>query len=156
MKHGWAPFVSLIAAACSFFALASGPGRPFDCEDWVVVEPGLTCELQIAFPCLDGSGALRDACDGVSEEYQTVADNEGGVLWLQRRCPPELGSCGDAPGNSNPRCRTEVVRLAGGSEQVIAYVEDRCCVGSPDPTCVEYLAPQGAVFDYENGRLIMP
>jgi len=39
MKHA----IILLVAAQASLALASEPGQPLDCSDWVIVKPGIGC-----------------------------------------------------------------------------------------------------------------
>ena len=44
---------AVLAAVAVFFSpvLASNPGEPLDCSDWVFLEPGFWCEPVVPFPC---------------------------------------------------------------------------------------------------------
>ena len=43
-------------------AWASEPGQPLGCDDWVIVEPGLSMSTLIAYPCPDVNGAINFGC----------------------------------------------------------------------------------------------
>lgn len=54
--------VVCLVAVVMICGLASGsqPGQPLDCEDWVILEEGVTCQEWIPYPCdeRDGDGHL--------------------------------------------------------------------------------------------------
>src|SRR5262245_50507910 len=93
--------------------LASEPGQPLDCSDWVIVEPGISCITLIAYPCQEAY-----ACDS----YGPSIDNEGNAFVL--KFAAVIGHCG---ANGFQLARWEVVRFSpSGQASVVAYLDDRC------------------------------
>jgi len=132
--------VFLIAFACSG-ALASEPGSPIDCSDWVLVEPGLTCLPWEPFPCPeDGDFCHRGGAS-------TTFDNEGRLLSIRFNYLPDP-SC-----VRGSRIRMSVVFRDGTSEGLLAYVDDRCSPGVQDGTWDSYA--DNLAFDAQGGRLLV-
>lgn len=50
--------VGLCLLALAAPVLASNPGEPMDCSDWVVVESGLSMGTVVPYPCLDVDGNI--------------------------------------------------------------------------------------------------
>ncbi|MHC4091503.1 MAG: hypothetical protein ACYSVY_14735, partial [Planctomycetota bacterium] len=94
-------------------ALASSPGEPLDCSDWVFLEPGYYCNPETP---MHHCGAQCFYFRGME------VDNEGYRYQLRREQTSSI-ACGGLGW-----FRTELVRMAGTEETTIAYVEDRCVI----------------------------
>lgn len=115
--------VLFVAFGCSI-TLASDPGQPLDCSDWVFLEQGHTCVTLSPFGLADNSSILRKG--------GTVAgDNAGGVYSLNETV---------AGGGSWHRDagRLELLRWNGAMETVVAYIADR---GGQCPGCSDLIRP---------------
>jgi hypothetical protein len=142
--------LGLCALASS--ALASQPGQPLDCSDWVFLEPGLSCTVmiprghcEVSFPGYDDS-----AC---SVGGTSAVDNQSRLITLQNG--PPLPSCGQfSPGDN-----AQIVQYTGGTGSVVAYIAGRC-VGSNRADFVRFGINAGAghgfTFDAVGGRLLIP
>ena len=97
----------LVAVALASPALASQPGQPLDCSDWVFSLPGLSCVQETAAAGSVGKGA------------DAVTDNDGAV-WILR--PVLLDGRGGWDVNI---ARHELVRYINGSAEVVASITDR-------------------------------
>jgi len=97
----------LVAVALASPALASQPGQPLDCSDWVFSLPGLSCVQETAAAGSVGKGA------------DAVTDNDGAV-WILR--PVLLDGRGGWDVNIY---RHELVRYINGSAEVVASITDR-------------------------------
>lgn len=115
--RGWTVAVGF--AMCFSVGLASEPGQPLDCSDWVFLEPGLSCQSVIPFPCPKDSNGQPSSC--LASRDTRAVDNEGNILRVRKVLQPSGAICGIAPLD-----RLELVRQVGGSPEVIGYVEDRC------------------------------
>ena len=104
-------FAAAVVLVAVLPALASEPGQPLDCSDWVFLEPGLYCVPFIPF------GAANTA-SATTKGSQREIDNDGSVLTL--RLDPMTGYDFDWGIR-----RIEIVRLDSAGERVIAYMEDR-------------------------------
>src|SRR5262245_7044658 len=93
--------------------IASQPGQPLDCSDWVPVQPSTVCVAIIPFPC---TGALQ-FCQAAGTK--TISDNDGFLLALRTI------DTGSACGAETVR-RVQLVRLLDGIEEVAGYFEERC------------------------------
>lgn len=67
----------LVAAAFALPALASQPGHPLDCTDWVISEPGHSCVMFAAI------GSVTDT-DFADKGRNKVFDNQGSMYHLRR------------------------------------------------------------------------
>ncbi len=112
--------VSLAATLASASVLASEPGQPLDCNDWVILEPGITC-TDISPPDCTDSRACNDARS--SMEF----DNAGNLLLFKSRLESSIPN----PCGCPSMARTELVRYSLNTRQetVLAYVDDRCMLG---------------------------
>jgi hypothetical protein len=140
------------SVACSA-ALASQPGQPLDCSDWIVSAPGIACSAVIPPDCSTQSACIR----GVP----ITADNAGRLLYVRREATP-IGTCG---GNELYRSRIVARDPADAAETLIAVVSDRCTISgdSDSITSNESAEPpdlpithQPVLFDPINGRLLVP
>lgn len=133
--------VFLFFVAVTSPALASQPGQPLDCSDFVIDKPGFTCrhirscESDALFPCLVGGYAMPDS--------------EGNVIGAEYiEFEPTL-------------CGTDTYRLGrlrikvsnGTGEQLVAYVDWRCCPDSAP--CREQIFARSVAFDAIGGRLLV-
>jgi len=167
MRHAAALLLSL---AFIVPVVASEPGQPLDCSDWVFPIPGFSCAVFAAPPCgsafcgghYDG-GQYDWAYDNIPLGNPRAVDNEGHLLSVRRRIY-------FIDNVIEPRRQFEIVRFDGTTETVIAFVQDRCsdagCVnrdvvvpgngtGSAPPIDVSE-AGSVANFDAINGRLLVP
>ena len=129
-------------------ALASEPGQPLDCSDWVAVEPGFVCEPWVSPGCEEWD------CSVGSETRNKVPDNEGNLAYVNRVL---LGSAPDCGGVQ--LFRTEVVRQQRTQHVVLGYFEDRCDSTSG---CRDWMEAtdwsaswQTCEFDATNGQLYL-
>ena len=143
------PFV-LFVVLLSLPTLASNPGEPLDCSDWVFLEPGFSCREIAPFPC------DKAVCEVGGMNF--AVDNEGAILmlrWDQTASPP----CG-----SEAAGRLELVASNDLSEVVIGYVEHRCV--NPVSERIDRIIGDGIglltegffyklLFDEENGRALL-
>ena len=140
---------AIVVIVCTGLLLASEPGEPLGCSDWVFLEPGLSCSTEIAFPCEDATGFLT-WCTGNSG---IEADNVGGQIAV--RVVPLQGVIDCDFGPIQNAYRAELVRFDGVAEHVLGYVDGRC--GPPASGTVDTLrGPSGMwqlVFDEEGGGL---
>jgi hypothetical protein len=144
--------VLLFVVACSG-ALASEPGQPLDCSDWVMLEPGLACSTVIPADCSTTPVCSRGA--------NMIIDNTARQVFI--RSGGQIGNCGNAI-----LYRTEIVAVARNSstETRLAYVLDRCgAPGSADKIWANGTPENGGptappfdvlTFDDKNGRLSVP
>jgi hypothetical protein len=132
-----------ILCIASFFtfqlALASNPGQPIDCSDWVFLEPGYSCS---EISCGDQDGNGQNFCTSIYS--YVIFDNEGHLLRLSKVFP--FPSC---PGGQPPG-RTQLSRYDGVTEQVVAYLDDRC---SPGNLADVYRTTDSTLFDDSTGLL---
>jgi len=144
------PVLSVLVVVCLLPVLASNPGEPLDCSDWVFLEPGLSCSTEIVFPCENATGATSTWCKG---NTLIEPDNLGGQLVV--RIVSLFGEidCGWGP---TPYNRAELVRWDGVTEYLLGYVDERC--GPPGSGTVDGMGgAHGAlwqlIFDEEGGAL---
>jgi hypothetical protein len=135
--------MSAPAIALLLPALASNPGEPLDCDDWVFNEPGLSCAQ---YPC---EGTPCD--DGLSR----VVDNDGRTLAFRRTdIGGECGCLGTSGG------RWELVAWEDGTQSVVAYLEDRCDQQSPGVMQRflgrDYRTWYAVLFDDKQGVVSLP
>jgi hypothetical protein len=127
------PFV--LALLIAMPALASSPGEPLDCSDWVFLEPGLSCGNFHAYPSyVIGLGPYR------------VFDNKRNLYRL--RDVPMMPCGATAPS------RVEIQRTTTGMEwSTVAYIESRC--NDPASSNVDGVySNNGLLFDPPTGRLL--
>lgn len=131
-------FVLVLSAS---LALATEPGHPLDCSDWVFVDEGLSCEVWIADPACGSWTNLDPACDTTPERTR---DNQSGRLTIESS---EIGVCG-----GTPMRRSELVRYHRGSRELLAYIEERCA--SMSPARIDgFRVRSGPLFDEEEGAI---
>ena len=157
MRH----ILPLMAAFACSGALASEPGQPLDCSDWVFMAPGYSCT------------SYASASSGISHAFfdkgsNRVVDNGGALLVLD----------GGGPMNGQPGI--DILRFDSTGQHVIAHLEPRiqdsistlnACPhvddgGTPNYT-VSLACPNAAsavssfelngsiAFDAANGRLLV-
>ena len=130
----------LVAVLLSLPAWASNPGEPLDCDDWVFVEPGLSCTVID----IEGCGATS-LCNSLG---RGVAPDNKGKLFFQNQFQLPLCSSGF------PRKRHEIKRLSlRGDEELVGFVEDRCTSNGVDD--VRSPISGSLRFDAVNGRLFL-
>ena len=124
------------------FALASQPGQPMDCSDFVPVTPGFTCENFCAPPC-------PDAVASAWSPGSPTLTNEGEIIQIRK-----VGSeviCGPFP-----LWRYEVVALTATTERLIGYWQERCLVDNDPAWQKDTLQFSPAVvFDDKRGRVLV-
>lgn len=110
--------VGAIALSIGFIlpAGASEPGQPLDCSDWVILAPGLSCEIAIPPSCGDTSN-LDGRCVVALDDR--AVDNLGNILRIRRVF---AGAFCDA----DWLWRTEIRSSGPTGERVLAQVTDRC------------------------------
>src|SRR5262249_53070084 len=125
-----------IIATAALPALASQPGHPLDCSDWVFLDSAYRCS-DYSRPCVGG------ACEMIGQTR--VVDNAGGIVYLTEI---DLGTCEGCSGTPG-RIRKELHRFDGTTDELIAYIEGRCGGnGTESPGRTTAL-----MFDAINGRL---
>ena len=117
-------------------SLASEPGQPLDCSDWVFLEPGLSC-----VPWATGFGLLDEG---------TAMDSSGRLFRSQWASFPKPAGClynGDSiPGVS-------FVYFDGTGETVVAVLAPRC-----NGSAWEFAVPSPSAtieFDHINGAFLL-
>ena len=68
--------ILILIAVATLPALASEPGQPLDCSDWVFLEPGLTCDYFYA----PGHPACNPSGDSCEADESRVIDTQGGSM----------------------------------------------------------------------------
>jgi hypothetical protein len=137
----------LVLAVASLPVLASDPGEPLDATDVVVLMPGLSAATAVPpdsdLCATDDAGVFSWCLFGNGRE----TDNEGGLLGVRAE---HLGAvlCGT---RQVERWRHRIVRLRNGTEETLAYIENRC--GSGNSGDVAGASGAGINFDDEYGRL---
>ncbi len=137
----------LVCALFSMCALASQPGEPYDCDDWVILKPGITCHVLAVcdneqstgnpdFPCLLHGGVPVGADGRLLDTEQIEVRN--GLL------------CGSTQTSQG---RVELKSSSGADEELVAFLPERCCPNGRD--CVERVVPITVVSDATNGRLFV-
>jgi len=141
--------IALTAIFVTGLAGASVPGQPFDCSDWVILEPGVQCAVHTSIKTLGpDSPFLRIGST-------TALDNKGRIYVL-RHVPMNI----DCQGVNEEEI--QIVRWDGASESVLAYIRARDAIVSsqcdnlrPRPAGAG-LAGDLLAFDPANGRLLIP
>ena len=125
----------LLAAVVPVFA--SQPGQPLNCDDWVILEPGVTCGWHLP-PNPGGDADLTYLYTG-SFGPRRVADTLGRSIQVRR-----LRSAG-SDCNGFEMGRTEIVRWDGAAFVILARVDDRCesHIGGSCVACVSDIANLG-------------
>ena len=119
--------------------LASNPGEPLDCSDWVILEPGISCSTIIPYPCPLPSPQCYTSS-------QTNIDNEGTAFYIAQTV---LGD-GASSGCGHSIFRRELSRITPqGDITLIAYVDERC--NGRDE--VDQISNLGVGFDPYSGSL---
>lgn len=101
------------------FALASQPGQPIDCRDFVVLAAGLSCREYMRPCALNPADPFYASGSCFVSDADRARTSEGDVIrW----------TAGPAPGPSacNGLQRHALVRFRGGQDEVLGYFEDRC------------------------------
>ncbi len=132
------PFVLILSLLP---ALASDPGQPLDCSDWVFLEAGLSCEIWAN--C--GTLPAGNWCGSATSK---TMDNEGYMYRLTFGISPlPYDDC-----TGTQRARLELLRFDGTTESVVAYVDERCNL---PPYGEDGIGFHSSVrFDEEQGRMI--
>ena len=133
----------LIAVVVISPALASQPGQPIDCADWVFHRAGLSCSEVGAYPCAGTEGYTVGQHCLPSQDVKAF-DNTGGILSVRQVALPSCGGLGIN--------RVEIVRYDGDGEQVLADVSSRC--NGPGASTDQINAFDGAVVYGENGNAL--
>ncbi len=130
-------FAAVVILVAVLPALASEPGQPLDCSDWVFLKPGLSCS---ALSC--GGGDNYNWCN---EGTSPVIDNEGHMI--RKLVVPITGhSC--SPFELTER---RIIQFDGHTEEIVGYVRDRCV--APGVVDQFFWQSTGLVFDPTTGRL---
>ncbi len=126
----------LLVLAVFLPAVASEPGQPIDCSDWVIVKPGITCrDIPIPTPA-----------PWYSRPGANPADNENFLIGIVsvRGFPLD---CGFGPIEQ----RYELRRFNGVNDELVAYVQARC---GPSGSAADTPNVEGIFgFTYNNGFL---
>ena len=131
-------FAAAVVLVAVLPALASEPGQPLDCSDWVFVEPGFSCQQFVAFPCEPGDPLCEDI-----EWVGYPVDNESHFLELRHRSGvgdhQETSFLGRAPtasdlplSASRPEWRTNVKRFLRTGQNPLYH--NRHVLGKYDPS----------------------
>jgi hypothetical protein len=141
--------IATIAIFLTGLARASAPGQPFDCADWVILEPGVRCAVHTSIKTLAPNSPF------LAIGSTTAVDNKGSIYVL-RHVPLNI----DCQGVNEEEI--QIVRWDGESEAVIAYIRAR---NAKLPAQCDNLRPRPAggglvgdllAFDEANGRLLVP
>ncbi len=138
--------------------VASEPGQPLDCSDWVFQVPGFRCSVFLPPPQPEQTFQSAWWARG----NNIAADNEGNLVIVQER-----SGGGSGAGFVD---RIELVRLSRNGEEVIGFVESRgdnlwrdriwpkdaCDVSSSTCWGGGPRIEEGFTFDPVNGRLFLP
>src|SRR5689334_14115876 len=89
-------------------ASASEPGQPFDCQDVVLMEPGLAC-VEVTDPHSERWGL------NIAFSAASLFDNEGRLLYTDGET---LGYCG-----GNPVSRTTIESYSNGAHHRVLYLD---------------------------------
>lgn len=128
-----------LAVLVPVMAVASEPGQPLDCSDWVFPGQGLTCSVVI--PSTHANLEYL-----VSHDEVAFVDNLGRLFRLG---VAYIGNCG-----SLQLFRHELVfRTLPFTDTVVASVDDRCV--DPVYSWVDQLAIQGQLWDSIAGRVLI-
>ncbi len=100
--------------------IASDPGEPLDCSDFVFTRPGFHCEEWIPFPCESQSREINNDGLACGLNGGRTFDNQGRELRVRHQ-DRVAGFCG-----SLELTRHSVLAFDGVSEELIAYIDDRC------------------------------
>jgi len=117
--RGSAALAVLCLVVCSP-SLASEPGQPLDCSDWVFLEPGLSCTIH---------QCEGEAC--ISDWNNKEFDNQGRMIGLWRTLVADNVPCG---ASTTTIYRVELRAYQGADDRLLGYVEERCAdvFGAPD------------------------
>jgi hypothetical protein len=148
--------MGLVLCVLASPALASQPGQPLDCSDWIILEAGLSCTVAIAPDCSGQSACIR----GVP----ITTDNSGRLLYIRGEVP--IGRCDN--GGYLDLYRTSIVarNLNAPGETLIAYVDDRCSptgnstdslqANEQQETVDTPIIKNPIVLDPASGRVLVP
>ncbi len=145
------PLLALTTALGSAAAIASDPGQPLDCSNWVFVEPGFSCEPLSPWPC-----QLDDPFCNEVEWRQFPTDNES-FFYELRTVTNVVPPC-QAGGIGLNEVR--LVRIdTQQNETIIGYLRERCfgLVRDRSETCTgtSERFPPCLYFDSANGRMLV-
>jgi hypothetical protein len=144
----------LLVAFASSGALASEPGQPLDCSDWVFNEGGHGCQAVVAWPT--PSSPYVDLGDGTTR----VLDTGGRMLRVATIPAPGAPLCA-----GYTLLRTEILEYDGATESVVGYVDERCGPGTTSVDEIRFYGydsdsptrnPARLLFDPQHGRLLIP
>jgi hypothetical protein len=136
--------VALLAIAVLSPALASQPGQPLDCSDWVFLEPGYSCIERLTCDDSDFGGRCYV---GTAVAHIDVASA------VVRAVTASTGTiCGHTSLN-----RVEVFRETD-TRTVIGYIDDRCVDPATDRIDgFSFQVADGAsLFDASRGQVVFP
>ena len=145
--------LAILVAVCLPPALASEPGEPLDCSDWVFLESGLSCSTVIPHPCPliepGGQSSPSSTLCNASNDHRAI-DNDGHRLWVRRVRHPDDLFCGVVP-----LWRIELDRIVGSEVESLAYLDERCVdagASALDHLEVPYPFHPNAIDDYRTDR----
>jgi len=132
------PRIALLVAGLALSpALASAPGQPPDCSDWVFHEPGLSCTVWQPY-AIDQSPSPPELDPRTYLDEISTFDRAQRLIRARMVYVPPPQGClypGDMP-------RTEIYWSDGTNEGVIAHIQPRCnherFEFAQDPTNVEF------------------
>lgn len=137
------PLLLLIALAPAW---ASEPGQPLDASDWVILDPRLTIETVLEYPCkIEGTNQPEPGC-GIAGAGNVLV--EGDILFHRK---VQL-TFNDECGCSENLFRIDIVRIKpDGTQRRIAYVKYRCNLAEAEFT--DRISVTGLWFDPVRGRI---
>lgn len=139
---------TILAAALAFvavsFTVASQPGQPLDCSDWVILEPGVSCHELLECGLEPTTGNVNFPCQGISS---APIDAQGRELGFEHR-EPGAPFCGYGFGAPT----FELKSFDGTTERLLASVNFRCVNQSIG--CYDAIQGVGS-FDAINGRYLV-
>jgi len=128
---------SLAAALALSSALASEPGQPFDCADWVFDEPGLSCTVWQPYALDQGPSPPNLDPRTYLDEHATFDMAHRLIRARVVHVPPPQGCL-----YTGDMMRTEIYWWDGTNEGVIAHLQPRCnnerFEWAEDPTNLEF------------------
>ena len=141
--------------------LASNPGEPLDCDDWVFLEPGLSCSYRIPRPCPSPTGFGGNPVFACRSGNTIVTDNTGALYGVETISVRDASGefiecgCGTCGGGTTHIVRLSLKRWNGVTEEVVAYLQSRCLSNSP--ALGDHLGSADVlVFDEESGSILIP
>ena len=140
MRGAMAVTVALLGTTA---AMASAPGQPLDCTDWVFSDAGLSCSPWVAYPC---DAATDPFCSGPG---QTAAfDNEGREYRIRVVLSFRIEECSGID-------RLEIIRFNGtNASETVAYLDTRC-TGPSGQDAFDATIPAQFLFDDKQGKFLV-